>query len=95
MPDREKPIVPDFRRVIIHEEHELNYWTKEFGVSEKELRQAVMEVGTSAEEVKKYLEEKSKIKKFGHSRASFLSERYIEGPLGTVQFSMRFSKLKS
>jgi hypothetical protein len=60
MPDHgENLIVPDFRRVNIHEEHELNYWTKEFGVSEKELRQAVMEVGTSAEAVKKYLEEKN------------------------------------
>jgi hypothetical protein len=62
MPDHgENPIVPDFRRVIIHEEHELNYWTKEFGISKKDLKQAVMEVGTSAEAVKKYLEEKSKI----------------------------------
>jgi hypothetical protein len=62
MPDhRENLIVPDFRRVNIHEEHELNYWTKEFGVCEKELRLAVMEVGTSAEAVKKYLEEKTKI----------------------------------
>ena len=57
---QENPIVPDFRRVNVHEEHELNYWTKEFGVSEKELRQAVMDVGTSAEAVKKYLEEKNR-----------------------------------
>jgi hypothetical protein len=61
MPDRrETPIVPDFRRVIIHEEHELNYWTKEFGVSEKELRQAVLEVGMCAEAVKKYLKKNRK-----------------------------------
>ena len=57
---QENLIVPDFRRVNIYEEHELNYWTKEFGVSEKELKQAVMEVGISAEAVKKYLEEKNR-----------------------------------
>jgi hypothetical protein len=60
MPDhRENPVFPDYRRVNIHEEHELNYWTKEFGVSKKELKKAVMEVGTSAEAIKKYLNESS------------------------------------
>ena len=57
---RENLIVPDFRRVNIYEEHELNYWTKEFGISERELKLAVMEAGTSAEAVKKYLEEKNR-----------------------------------
>jgi len=57
---QENPIVPDFRRVNIYEEHELNYWTKEFRISEKELKVAVMEVGISAEAVKKYLEEKNR-----------------------------------
>ncbi len=51
----DKPGPPDFRRVNIHEEHELNYWTKELGVSKEELIKAVDAVGTSAEEVKKYL----------------------------------------
>jgi len=46
---------PDSRRVNIHEEHELDYWTKEFGVSKEELIKAVDAVGTSAEEVRKYL----------------------------------------
>jgi Protein of unknown function (DUF3606) len=60
MPDDPKiPGPPDSRRVNIHEEHELNYWTKEFGVSKKELKKAVMEVGTSAEAIKKYLKESS------------------------------------
>jgi hypothetical protein len=39
MPDnRENPVHPDSRRVNIHEEHKLNYWTKEFGISEKETK---------------------------------------------------------
>jgi len=57
---QENPIVPDFRRVNIHEEHELNYWTREFGISERELKLAVMEVGICDESVKKYLEEKNR-----------------------------------
>ena len=60
MPDDPKKTgPPDSRRVNIYEEHELNYWTKEFRVSKKELKKAVMEVGTSAEAVKKYLKESS------------------------------------
>ena len=55
---QETPIVPDLRRVNIHEEHEINYWAKEFRISERELKLAVMEGGTSAEAVKKYLEKK-------------------------------------
>jgi hypothetical protein len=54
---QETPIVPDLRRVNIHEEHELNYWAKEFRISERELKLAVMEVGISAEAVRKYLKE--------------------------------------
>ena len=52
-PNKKGP--PDSRRINIHEDHELNYWIKELNVSQEELRMAVMEVGTSAEAVKKYL----------------------------------------
>ena len=55
MPDDPKTTGPlDSRKVNIHEDHEVKYWTKEFGVSKEELKMAVMEVGTSAEAVKKY-----------------------------------------
>ncbi len=46
---------PDSRRVNIYEEHEIKYWTKELGVSKEKLIEAVNAVGTSAEEVRKYL----------------------------------------
>jgi len=46
---------PDLRRVNIHEEHELKYCAKEFGVSKEKIIEAVDAVGTSAEAVKKYL----------------------------------------
>jgi len=48
---------PDSRRVNIHEEHELKYWSKEFKVSKEKIIEAVTAVGTSAEAVKKYLEQ--------------------------------------
>jgi len=45
----------DLRRVNVHEEHELKYWVKEFGVSKERIIEAVYAVGTSAETVRKYL----------------------------------------
>lgn len=44
----------DARLVNVNESWELAYWTKKFGVSEDQLKQAVKQVGTSAEAVSKY-----------------------------------------
>jgi hypothetical protein len=41
----------DRARINIHEEHEVRYWTKKFGVSEDELSKAVQSAGVSAEAV--------------------------------------------
>jgi hypothetical protein len=46
---------PDSKRINIHESHEVKYWTKELGVSEKQLTDAVTKYGTSAEAVRKGL----------------------------------------
>ena len=48
----------DRKRINIHERHEITYWTKTLGVSADELRNAVKEVGTSAEKVRDFLEKK-------------------------------------
>jgi hypothetical protein len=45
-------VSPDSKRINIHEAHEVKYWTKELGVSEKQLSDAVTEYGTSAEGVR-------------------------------------------
>jgi hypothetical protein len=45
----------DRARINIHEEHEVQYWTKKFGVTEDQLKKAVEAVGTSAEAVAKKL----------------------------------------
>ncbi|WP_080942501.1 MULTISPECIES: DUF3606 domain-containing protein [Pseudomonas] len=45
----------DRSRINTSEEWELRYWTKEFGVTEDELKAAVQAVGAGAEDVRKKL----------------------------------------
>lgn len=45
----------DRARVNISEQHEIAYWTKKFGVSEEQLRNAVKKAGSSADAVEKAL----------------------------------------
>ena len=45
----------DRLRVNVNEEWELQYWSKKFGVSAEQLRDAVKAVGTSADAVGKHL----------------------------------------
>ena len=41
----------DASKVNVGEEWEVAYWTKKFGVSAEELKQAVKQVGTSADKL--------------------------------------------
>ena len=45
----------DSSRVNVHQDYELRYWTKKFGVSEERLKQAVAKVGVSADAVAREL----------------------------------------
>lgn len=45
----------DPKKINIHEQWELNYWTKKFGVSETKLKEAVKAVGVQVSDVEKYL----------------------------------------
>ena len=45
----------DRARINVNEDHELRYWTKELGVSEQQLKEAVKAVGVSAKAVKEHL----------------------------------------
>lgn len=51
----EKRGSPDSRRINVNQEHEVRYWSKEFGVTPEKLREAVKAAGTSVEEVRKHL----------------------------------------
>jgi len=57
-PQKKRP--QDAGRINMNEPYEVEYWTKTFNVSKAELLQAVEKVGTSADEVKKFLEEERK-----------------------------------
>lgn len=48
----------DAKRVNINEEYEVRYWTKEFGISEDRLREAVKRVGVMADDVRAELRRK-------------------------------------
>lgn len=53
--DAKKRNQPDRDRINMQQEHEVRYWTKELGVSEDELRQAVAAVGDRANKVREHL----------------------------------------
>jgi hypothetical protein len=49
--DMSKRGAADRARVNINEPHEVQYWTRKFGCTEDELRDAVRRVGVSADDV--------------------------------------------
>ena len=50
--DKTKTGPQDASRINVHEDYELSYWTKKFGVTADELRAAVRRAGTSVKDVK-------------------------------------------
>jgi hypothetical protein len=42
----------DRDRINVHEDYELRYWTKEFGVTPEKLKQTVEKVGVMAKDVR-------------------------------------------
>jgi hypothetical protein len=46
---------PDRDRINVHEDYELQEWSKSLGVTKEQLKQAVEAVGASAEKVQEYL----------------------------------------
>jgi uncharacterized protein DUF3606 len=52
-PTKRRPL--DANRINIHEPYEVRWWTHELGCTEQQLRDAVRQVGTSAQAVRNYL----------------------------------------
>ena len=46
--DRSKRAEPDRSRINLAEAHEVRYWTREFGVTEEQLRAAIANLGSSS-----------------------------------------------
>lgn len=55
MDDKTKRGPADRSRINMHEDYEVAYWTKLFGVTRQQLQNAVNAVGNSAEKVAQYL----------------------------------------
>ncbi|WP_293716864.1 DUF3606 domain-containing protein [Stenotrophomonas sp. UBA7606] len=53
--DKSKTGSPDRDRINLSEDYEVQYWTKELGVSEQELRDAVTAVGDTSRAVRERL----------------------------------------
>ncbi|ADP20013.1 MULTISPECIES: DUF3606 domain-containing protein [Achromobacter] len=53
--DLKKRGAQDRSRVNVNEAHEVQYWTRELGVSEAQLKAAVQAVGVSADAIRQYL----------------------------------------
>lgn len=49
---------PDRDRINTSEDYEIHAWSKKFGVSPEELKKAVKQVGSNANDVKEYLKGK-------------------------------------
>jgi hypothetical protein len=45
----------DDQRINVEQDHELNYWSKELGVSREELRSAVQQAGSLVKDVRQHL----------------------------------------
>ncbi|QEC74732.1 DUF3606 domain-containing protein [Mucilaginibacter ginsenosidivorax] len=55
MEDKSKTGSPDSKFINVNEDYEVEYWTKELGVSKEELKAAVKAGGTSVAAVRKHL----------------------------------------
>jgi hypothetical protein len=54
--DQSSPRIPDTYRINTREENEINYWTRQLGVTRDELLSAVRAVGDSEDQVRQYLQ---------------------------------------
>ena len=56
MSDDKSKTVADRKRINVHEEQELRYWSHRLGVSSDELKRAVSKVGVMADDVARALD---------------------------------------
>ena len=56
--DKSKTRPQDSSKVNVHEDYEVQYWTKKFGCTPQQLKDAVKKVGTGAAAVEKELKKK-------------------------------------
>ena len=55
MADDKTKVAQDRRRIDVHQDYELDYWSNKFGVSKDELKAAVQKVGSMSDDVAREL----------------------------------------
>lgn len=55
MSDSKSKTAADRKRINVHEDYELRYWSEKFGVTHDRLKDAVKKVGTIADDVAREL----------------------------------------
>ncbi|MBF0294990.1 MAG: DUF3606 domain-containing protein [Magnetococcales bacterium] len=56
MPDNLKIKAPqDPKKINIHQDHEIKYWTEKLNITEQQLREAVRTVGVMVDDIKRHL----------------------------------------
>jgi hypothetical protein len=58
MDDPDKRGERDRTHIAVHQDHEAHFWSKELGVSRRELERAVEAVGDSVEAVRRYFRDR-------------------------------------
>ena len=57
--DKSKTGGQDRKRISLSEDYEVQYWSEKFGVNADQLRAAVEQAGSNADDVEKYLSNKN------------------------------------
>ena len=60
MPDSKTKIAADRKRINVHEDHELRYWSEQFNASHDQLRRTVSKVGNMVDDVARELLRKAR-----------------------------------
>jgi hypothetical protein len=60
----------DRQRIDVNEDYELRDWSKKFGVSQEQLKEAVQAVGTESDKVEQYLKGRERTGGSGGSERS-------------------------
>ena len=58
MDDKTKTAPQDAKRINVHEDYEVKYWTKKLGCTPEQLKTAISKVGVMTDDVEKELKKK-------------------------------------
>jgi len=77
--------VLDRRRIDVCDDDELSFWTREFGVGNGELYEAIRTVGTSVRFVRAYLQQTTGSARWAHGEGRGISQQEISDGVNRLQ----------